>query len=280
VREGTLVVANLREESLTVHDLEGDVRSRTLALPAGPHEMVFADGRIYATLARANELVEVDPAAPGVLRSLTLPGSPHGLALDGYNVLITLDDEAALVTVNRATMTETGRTSTGNTPHTVAVSGDRAFVTDSRDNDIRTLPGGETAPTGVLPESVVIAGNLVITGDAASRTLSVFRLDDLAFAGTVALDGSPVRILALDATHAVVALNDTAELAVVDLATLKVERRIPVAERPDGLCLSPTGLFLGVVSNAKDAVTVLRVSDWRVQISLATGHGPGQCVWM
>ncbi|OAI42765.1 hypothetical protein AYO38_02890 [bacterium SCGC AG-212-C10] len=280
-REGTIVVANLRGASLTFQDLGGDGRSRTLILPAGPHELVTAGGRLYATLALADQLVEVDPDAPGVLRSLTLEGMPHGLALSGDELLVTLDDANALVTVDPESLTELSRSTIGNTPHTVAVdSNGSVFVTASRENELIQLPSGRSQGTGALPESVGIAGQYAVTGNAASSSLSVFKREGLAFAGTITLGGSPVRVIGIGETHVLVALSDTAELAYVDLPSLTVERRIPVAERPDGLCLSPSGRFVGVVSNAKDAVTVLRTTDWRVQISLATGHGPGQCLWL
>ncbi|MBI2767309.1 MAG: hypothetical protein HYX53_15540 [Chloroflexi bacterium] len=278
---GTLVVASLRGESLAFHDFAGAAGERQLSLAGPPHELAVADGRIYATLGRGNQLVEIEPRAPGVMRTLSLDGTPHGLAVAGDNLLVTLDDAAALVTVSREGFDERGRTPTGDTPHTVAALGAEVYVTDSRDNILRLvaetpLLGG----TGRTPESVTIAGGFAVTADSEGGTVSVFRRGSLELAGRISIGGSPVRVVTLDDTRVAVALNSASQVAVIDLAAMRVVRRTDVLARPDGICLSPDGAYAAVISNATDSAQVFRTSDWKLAMTVPTADGPGACAWL
>ena len=51
-------------------------------------------------------------------------------------------------------------------------------------------------------------------------------------------------------------------------------------DRPDGLCIDPSGEYLAVTSNAMDAAVVFQLKDWRIAITVATGDGPGSCLWL
>ncbi len=278
-REGILVVANLRAESLSLLDLANGVM-RTLALPGPPHEIAPAGGRLYITLGRGNALVEVDPYAPGILRTLALDGGPHGLAADGDRLYVTLDGAGALVVVDRGSLTELERWQTGSTPHTVAVADGVAYVTDSRDGRVRRLPGDVLGETGERPEGVAMAGKFVATADAGSGTVSVFSRDGLRPLRRIKVGSGPVRMIALPGNRLAVSLNDGARIAVVDPKTGRIEGLVVTPGHPDGLCLSPSGEYLGVASNEADMIAVFRVSDRARAGSLSTGDGPGACVWM
>ena len=278
---GTLAVANLRSESLTFIDLSAPAGSRVLALAGPPHELLVEGGRLYATLGRGQALVEVEPKAPGVLRSMRIEGEPHGLALSGDELLVTRDTANDMIVIDRASLSETARMATGHTPHTVAVAGADVFVTDSRDGALRRMRDSPaTVPTGELPESVAVAGAFVVTADAGSGTLSVFRSPSLEPLGRLAVGREPVRVVALDSQRVIVSLNGEGRVAIVDLARMKVERRVDVLPRPDGLCLSPDRAFVAVVSNGSDAVQLFRTSDWRPAGLYETGDGPGACAWL
>jgi hypothetical protein len=286
--DGTIVVANLRGESLSLIDIAVPENGRTLALAGPPHEMLATAGRIYATLGRGNAVIEVEPRTPAILRTLSLAGEPHGLTLCDGSLIVSLDAADALVTLDRAAFTERFRQGTGDTPHTVTASGEgcgspgaTAYVTNSRDNTVARLGATPaTAPTGRQPESVVRVSGLLITADALDGTLSVFREDTLELLGRIPVGREPVRVFAIDERHLAVSLAGEARLAIVSLTTMKVERRLKTLDRPDGICLSPDGKYLAVVSNADDAVQVFRVSDWRTAAAYPAGDGPGSCLWL
>ena len=278
--EGMLVVANLRDESLTFHDLARETGTRTLLVPGPPHELTTQGGRIYATLGRANMLVEVDPKAPGILRNVQLAGEPHGLAMDGHSLLVTLDAAGAVLTLDLAVLRESSRTGLGGTPHAVAAADGHTFVALARDNRLVELSSGTSRPTGKLPESVAIAGEFVVTANAGDGTVSVFRREGLVPVGTLPVGGSPVRVVAIDATHVVASLGSTAEVVVVNLEDMRIEQRVKVGARPDGVCVSPSGTFIAVVSNVDNLARVFRLPNWTPVLALVTGEGPGACLWL
>lgn len=279
-REGTLIVADLRGESLRFFQLETS-RQSDLALPGPPHEFVVVDGRLYVTLGRANAVAEVEPKAPGILRLLHLDGEPHGIALGpNGNLFVTLDTAAALVEVDRRSFTEIGRTPTGNTPHAVAFGGLTAYVTDSRANRVEALlDGAASAPTGALPESLAVTSQYVVTADAGAGTLSVFRRQGLQLARSIQVGGHPVRVVALDTRRVLVSLNADGRVLVVNVETGKIERSLAAGGHPDGLCLSPDGDFLAVGLNEDRAVAIFRTSDWQRVTAMDAGQGPGSCAW-
>lgn len=281
-REGTLVVANLRAGSLTIHSLGGDGQSRTLALESAPHELLAIGGRIYATLPHDGTVTEIDPRAPGVLRTLAAGEDAHGLSADGDTLFVTLDGANQVIVIDHTTMRATATYPTGDTPHSVAFASGALYITDARDGLLRRIDlatgASTTAKAGRLPESVAVTGSRVAVADAVTGTITWYTLS-LQPLGTLILEGEPVRVLALDDNRVAISLNDSAKVAIVNLAAGKLEHTLTVAGHPDGLCLSPSGRFLAVVNNEHDSINIFRTTDWRVMVTLGTGDGPGACTW-
>ena len=278
-RGGTIVVAELRGESMTFLDLNGGT-SRQLAVPGPAHELATDGKRVYATLGRGDAVVEVDPAGPVLTRVAHLDGEPHGLTLRGDALLVTLDGARELLTLDRGSLTVMKRESTGDTPHSVATGASGTFVTDSRDNRLRKLGSGEIASTGEMPESVALVGEFVVTGDNVAGTLTVLRADTLAAYRTIAVGLGPVRVAPIRGDRVAVALSGKSQVAIVNVRTGAVEKRVKVLGRPDGICLNGDGTFAAVVSNEADAIQIFRVSDWRLAGTLRLGSGPGACLWL
>ncbi len=277
---GVLVVANLRAESLTFHDLRTG-RATLLALPGAPHELVASEGRIYITLGRADLVVEVDPRAPAVLRTMRLAGEPHGIAVHGGNLLVTLDARDAVVTIDPRTLTVTSGEATGDTPHVIAVDGDSVFVVDSRDNTVRLLgPNPAINQTGELPEGLAVAGDYVVTANYQSGSLSLFDRESLEFQATLKVGAGPVRVIALDDSHVAVSRQAKPEVAVVDVNNRSVVKRFRAPDRPDGLCLSPDGNYLAVAGNGTRSAAIFATTNWKLETVIAAGDGPGSCLWL
>jgi DNA-binding beta-propeller fold protein YncE len=277
---GVLVVANLRAQSLTMHNFRNG-RSWSLALPGAPHEMAELNGRLYITLGRADLLVEVDPMIPAVLRTLRLPGEPHGIAVFEGNLQVTLDQRNAVLTVDPASLTVTRSQPTGDTPHMVATDGQHVFVTDTRDNRVRRLgEEGATAETGALPEGIAISGGYVVTSDFEGGTLSVFETPSLMLVRTIPVGAGPVRVVSLGDSEVAVSLQGPAELAIVDVARGAVTKRIEAPARPDGICSSPDGRHVAVAGNGTSAATIFEAETWRAAASVVAADGPGACLWL
>jgi hypothetical protein len=277
---GTLVVANLRTESLTFIHLETGAREELL-LPGPPHEMLEAEGRIYVTLGRGNLLVEVDPAAHAMLRTVRLEGEPHGLAFLGGNLYVTLDKANELVVLDRASLTELRRIETGSTPHVIAASDASIIVTDSRDDALRQVEPSEIrTPTGAQPEGIAIVGSHVVTADAEGGSGTVAEAGGLQHAVTIDVGPAPIRVLPLDGTNALVALQGKGEVAILDVIKQRVTERISVGSRPDGLCLAPGSDYLAVASNAEGTVDLLSTASWDKAPALSLAVGLGSCLWL
>ena len=281
--EGTLVVASLRSDLLELRSLS-DGTSRTLALPAAPHELVEAGGRLYATLPRAGLLAEIDYHAPGLLRLVQLQGQPHGIAFDpGQGVLyITLDTADSVVAYDAASLSEIGRWPTGAAPHVVALADGVPHVAAARDDRLEAVrpSGGVAVPVGRLPEAVAALPALVAAASYVDGTLHLVRPLSLEPIADIPLGGGPVRILPLDARTLAVALQEAGQVAIVDVERRAVLRRLEVPARPDGLCRSPSGAYLAVVSNAESRITVFETASWRVAARYSVAEGPGACLWL
>ncbi len=280
---GLLVVAGLRSDQLLLYDIAAD-RARSLALPAAPHELTDAGGRLYATLPRAGLLAEVDPAAPGLLRLLQLDGQPHGLAFDPAlgTLYVTLGAADTLVALDHASLAAIASWPTGSTPHTIALAEGVPHITAARADRIEVIrpTGGPSLPTGRLPEAIVAVPGLIVAASYLDGTLSLARAVTLEPVAEIALGGGPVRILPIDADRVAVALQEAAAVAIVDVRQRQELRRLAVPARPDGLCLSPGGDYLAIASNAADTITVFETRSWRVAATIRAPHGPGACLWL
>ncbi len=279
---GTLVVANLRSESLTFHNFANG-RSSTLALPGAPHEMEELNGRLYITLGRTDMLVEVDPAVPAVLRTLRIAGEPHGIAVHGDELVVSLDGRDALMAIDLEKWTPSWVSPTGDTPHVVASDGTALFVTDTRANTVRRLTAGSIAtvqPAGDMPEALALAGAYVVAANYGSGTLSIFDAGTLGQVTTVEVGAGPVRVIALDDTRVAVARQGSPEVVVVAIPTGEVLDRFEAPGRPDGLCLSPDEAHLAVASNDENAAAVYTVDSWDRAVVVPMGDGPGACTWL
>ncbi|MGE0599022.1 MAG: hypothetical protein AB7J35_08760 [Dehalococcoidia bacterium] len=276
---GVIVVANLRTESLDFLDVvTGNVKQ--LLLPGPPHEMLMSGGRLYVTLGRGNAVVEIEPNSAAILRVLHLEGEPHGLAAWAENLVVTLDKGNEAVVIDRASLAELRRYPTGDTPHVVAVSSDAVLVTDSRDNMVRQIvPATATTSTGLQPEGIAIVGDDVVTADAAGNTVTIARASDLAEAGTLPVGSGPVRVMNLDGKLALVSLQGADQVALIDVAQRKVERRMTTGGRPDGLCPSPEGAYFGSAANAEGELTVFATEDWKPAAKYDLEVGLGSCLW-
>ncbi|MBA2673530.1 hypothetical protein [Ramlibacter sp.] len=93
-------------------------------------------------------------------------------------------------------------------------------------------------------------GKLWITCDDSSEVLVVDPATG-AVAGVIDMDchGGHFMCMSLDGSTAYVSNKDTAHLSVIDFASRTIRARVPLAEGGEGLCLSPDGTRLLVMSH-------------------------------
>ena len=175
--------------------------------------------------------------------------------------MVTLDATGELLTIDRNSLSIRDRVATGDTPHAVVVAEGVSYVTQSGDNRLWTWRGGLASSTGTQPESVAIVGDRVVTADRGG-SLSVFTRAPFAFVVRLTLEGGPVRVVAIDDVRVAVSLGDDERVAIVDIERAELVETLDVGSHPDGLCLSPDGVFLAAVSSGAGHVKIYRVSDW------------------
>jgi YVTN family beta-propeller protein len=279
---GTLVLANLRQESLTFIDFaRGAAETRVLQLPGPPHEMVEVEGRLYLTLGRANLLAEVDPSGPAILRTLSLPGEPHGIAAQGTDLLVTLDAANEVVRIDRAALAVTARYATPDTPHAIAVGADAIFVTATGEDTVARLgPAPGSVTVGAAPESLELAGDIVVTADSASGTVTLIDRSTLAVRAQVDAGPRPSRVVALPSGDLAVALNGASSVAIIEPASARVTRLLDSGPGPDGLCVSASHDWLAVTSAAEGTITLFAFPSLEAAVDLAFPPGAGACLWL
>ena len=278
--EGTLIVANLRGESLVVHPFSGDSVSTTVPLPGAPHELLLTGDSLYVTLGRDGAIVAIDASRWTVRQVLPIAGQPHGLASDGEALYVSLDEADEVVRLGLPALGEQARYPAGDTPHAVVFDEGRLTVTASREKRLlRIAPHPGSAPAGETPESLAVAGPYLATADAGSGTVSLFDRETLAQVTTIAVGLRPVRVVTFDSSTLLVAVGGTGELAVIDLERMVVEKRVDVGTLPDGICVSPSGEYVAVLANAAETVSIIDTRAWRVRATFEAPGGPGACLW-
>ena len=279
---GVLVVASLRDESITIYTFGDEPGSQFLSLGGVPHEMAEAAGRLYLTSTEPSQLIEILPGLPGVLRTVDLPGSAHGLAIYEEFIWVTIEETNELLKIELKSLVVSLRWGTRVAPHTVAISetGVPFVVTAQTDNITSYGLVSKEERTGSFPESVAVVGEWVVTGNANGSSLSVFLVDDLTPLGDIELDGRPVRVLAIDDKRVAVSMHGVNKVVIVDLVEGRVTETFDAGGRPDGLCLTLDGAYLAIVSNADDVVQVRSTENWAVAIQIPTTDGPGACLWL
>jgi DNA-binding beta-propeller fold protein YncE len=279
---GVLVLANLRDESLTLFDYESGLRHE-VALAGPPHEMVLAGERLYVTLGRSDAVAQVNLATREVERYLVLAGTPHGIASDGARLYITLDSADEVVQLDLDSLAEQARRPTGDTPHAIAVVGSTAIVTNAGEDSVSALGADvETRAAGVLPETIAIVdGRLVVAGNAGDGSLSLYSLPGLAILGNVDVGGRPVRVAGAGA-KLLVSDGQLGRLLVLEPVEggLEVVDRVVVGRLADGICASPDGRWVGTTANGDNRLVIIDAERWAVSAEFPTADGPGACLWL
>ena len=270
---GTLVVANMADNTATVIDLESETVLATLPTGPAPHEIaVTADGR-HAVItnygdrsAPGNSLTIIDLQAVAVAKTIDLGvhQRPHGIAvLPSRDVaLVTSEMAQVVIMVNLETgEVESAIPTGGRASHMLAMTGDgrRAYVTNIVDGTITEIDLELGKPLRQVPiadfvEGVTVNpdGALVWIGSNTDKTVSVFDPESGTIVATLDGFGFPYRMAVTpDSRTAVLSDPASGEIRIVDVATRQERYRIvvpkdgvlpsaeiPGSPAPEGIALS------------------------------------------
>lgn len=145
-----------------------------------------------------------------------------------------------------------------------SVAADAVFNRIGTFNVVDNLPAGADAAKSTAAEIITFTedGNTLIYSDSPGQRIGFIDITDPAApksAGVVALDGEPTTTVVIGA-KAYVGVNTSeskarpsGHLAVVDLATRKVEDKIDLGGQPDSITKSPDGSYLAIaIENERD----------------------------
>jgi YVTN family beta-propeller protein len=309
---GTVVVANMNDNTATIIDLASRRTIATLPTGDGPHEVAISHSGRWAVVSNygpakipGHSLTVIDLAArvPVVVRTIELGadnGRPHGSAfLPGdTTLLVTVEKSQSVLVVDISRgVVEASIPTHGRATHMIALTAaaDRAYTSNVRDGtiselDITRRAFVRTIPVAPMVEGIAVTpdGSQVWVGSDSVKTVSIVPKGSEAAANTVTGFGFPYRI-AITSNNRTAVVTDPArgELRFLDVATRSEIGRttfpavnvvstseFPGSPCPEGMVLAPDGETVYVTMQGLNAIAVVDVTTHAVLLTLPTGVWP------
>jgi len=288
--EGTLLIGNKGEDTLSIVDLrEGREIAR---LPTGdmPHEIaVSPDGRQAAVVAYGGTTIDVfDLASRAKLRTIELSPNrrPHGLVwlADGRLVATTEGSRSVAVVAPDGKVTTIPTGQEGSHMVAVAPDGRLAYVANigSGSVSVLDLAAGtklRDIAVGGRPEGLALArgGAELWVGDLSAPRLQVYDSATGAKLGEAAIDPVAIRVVTSPDGGTIATSNVAAgTISLVDVATRKVTRTLSVSGSKEAgqvtILFSPDGKRLYAAETGRDQVAEIDLATGRVLRRLAAGR--------
>ncbi|HSG09513.1 MAG TPA: hypothetical protein VLA36_14225 [Longimicrobiales bacterium] len=302
---GTLLVANMDDDSVWLVDIETGLRRATVPTRIAPHEVaVSADGRTAAVTNYGDErgpgnLVQVfDVTSGDVIGEFEVEGYQrlHGAAfLPGDSLLILTSErtgELLVVGLHDGGIRRTLPTG-GQATHMLALGGEWVYAANITSGTVSRIDlSGRSAarawPAGTRTEGVAATpdGLEGWTGSMDGGTVVGVRGEDGEVVATIEGLQVPYRLAVTpDGATVVVSDPEAHELVLIDRASGTLSARVDVAAAsaeaglggepsPQGFVLSRDGRWAFVSAKAINRVAVVDLAGWRVVRFLEAGVGP------
>lgn len=306
---GTLVVANMADNTVTVIDLDSETVLATLPTGPAPHEIaVTADGR-YAVITNygdrsgpGNSLTIIDLQTVTVAKTIDLGvyQRPHGIAvLPSRDVaLVTSEVSQVVILVNLETgEVESAIPTGGRASHMLALTGDgrRVYVSNIVDGTITEIDLELGKPLRQVPiadfvEGITVNpdGALVWIGSNKDKTVSVFDPESGTIVATLDGFGFPYRMAVTpDSRTAVLSDPASGEIRIVDVATREERHRIvvpkdgvlpsaeiPGSPAPEGIALSRDNRMAYVSLQGMNQAAAIDLDSGSIVALFDTGGWP------
>jgi YVTN family beta-propeller protein len=251
------------------HDADGvgvvDVRARRMVrlLKSGtdPETFDISQERALVSNEDSARASVVDLATGSVLASLDVGGEPEGVALrpDGRVGYVTSEADAKVTVVDMTTLQVVAQVSVGQRPRSVAFApdGSRAFVTNELSGSVSVLDAQRHSLLDTVPLDLPTASpprsrpmGVAVSPDGERVYVSTGRAS-----GVVELDARRRTVLrrladvgprcwgiglTRDGKNLWVANGPSNDVSLVDVASWRVVKRVPVGKGPWGIALAPT----------------------------------------
>jgi YVTN family beta-propeller protein len=299
-----LVVLNKEDATLvTVDPATGRILGR-VPTGEGPHEVtVSADGKTafvgnYGTAAGpGNTISVIDLGAMKELRRFDVSPlrRPHGVFFADGKVYFTAETNRIVARYDPASnqidwLLGTGQVST----HMVWVSPDaaRMYTANIGSDSITIIERGANAltwnqtvvPVGKGPEGFDVSpdGRELWAAHSRDGGVSIVNLEQKKVVGTIDLQTKRSNRLKFtpDGRLALVSDLDAGEVLVLDVATRKVTKHIPLGKMVEGILMQPDGARAYVAVNGDNYIAVIDLKTLSVTGRIEPGKGPDGMAWV
>ena len=271
--------------------------------------IIYGPDHLYVTIKGKNHFYTIDRRQDNVIKKVNVGSPPCGgfITKDGKQFYIALGELDQIVVVNTSSNAVSARISLKKDgsrymdPGGMAVSPDGTLIyvaNESGDSlsviDLETRKVKKTIPIGFGPQDVVLTPDgrygyvtdfysvwvidlsdfnvikEIPFRDPTSDRLRTYLLED----GEEVFRGPRDIVMSPDGRNAYVALEDSGEIAIIDVRKNEVEEMIPVGSYPGGLALSPKGESLYIAHRDSDEISVLDTGQRKIIQRIKVGQDP------
>ena len=295
---GRLLVLSKGDETLSVVDpATGEV---VWTAPSGPnpHEVVASDDGTRAYISNYtphNTLTVVDLVSREVLPVIDLGAlrNPHGLAYAGGKVWFTAEGAGAIGSYDPASnqVDWTFRTGEDRT-HMIEVTADvdRVLTTNTGSGTVSIIEMGAgsgpvqtvvTTGAGVEGFDISPDEREVWAANAGDGTISVIDLAGKTVAQTIDAGVRSANRLKLtpDGRRALVSMLRSPEVAIFDVASRELVKRVRVGSGAAGIEIQPDGARAYIAATPDDYVAILDLESLEVVGQISAGRQPDGLAW-
>jgi len=301
---GRLVVLNKEDATLVTVDPSTGKVLGTVPTGEGPHEVaVSADGATafvgnYGAQTPGSTISVVDLKGMKELRrvDVTPLRRPHGIFVAGGKVYFTSEANRIVARMDPATYQTDWLFGTGQAgTHMVWVNEDasRIYTCNIGSDSMSILERGSNpaaawnatvVPVGRGPEGFDVSpdGRELWAAHSRDGAVSIIDLQQKKVTGTIDLQTKRSNRLKFtpDGKLALVSDLDAGEVLVIDVATRKVTKKIPLGRMVEGILMQPDGARAYVAVNGDNYVAVVDLKTLAVTGRIETGRGPDGMAWI
>jgi len=300
---GRLVVLNKEDATLVAVDPLTAKILGTVKTGEGPHEVaVSADGRTafvgnYGAQTPGQTISVIDLAAMKELRRVDVSPlrRPHGVFVAGGKLYYTSEVNRIVARLDPTTYQTDWLFGTGQAgTHMVWINEDasRMYACNIGSDSISIIERGANPaapwnatviPVGKGPEGFDVSpdGRELWAAHSRDGGVSIIDLQQKKVTATIDLQTKRSNRLKFtpDGKLALVSDLDAGEVLVIDVASRKVSKKIPLGRMVEGILMQPDGSRAYVAVNGENYVAIVDLKTLAVTGRIETGRGPDGMAW-
>lgn len=305
--KGLLLVANKGEHTLSIVDTTGDKILATLEEDGiTGHEVVASlDGKFAYVPIYGNSGVGKPGTDGSLLRVIDIPNRevvgtvdfgkgvrPHCAVMGPKNGLlyVTTELEYCITIIDPKKLHIVGTIPTGQPEsHMLAITrdGKRGYTSNVGPGTVSVLDMDSRNLITIIPISkhaqrisLSVDDKFVFTADQTSPQLAVIDTATNGIRQWISLPGKGYGTAPTpDGQWLLVAMNETNQVGIINLATMKLVKSLDVLKSPQEIVVQPDGAKAYVSCDASQKVAVIDTKDWKVEKYITTGPGTDGLAW-